>query len=173
MFHTYSVEYRTFASRPTMFNSMTAGQGEKCSEWENVFPPSLVSTFFSLPTRIEKGFLLLSCKIRVPFLFISKSTSLSIFSLFVCCICFIHDLNFGKDKLQQSNIKCDFLGYSHLQKGCKYYYLTTNKHLFLVDVTFCEDSPYFSVQIPSIKTLWLYQFLLFLLHKSPPSSSGL
>jgi len=60
------------------------------------------------------------------------------------CTCFVHDLSPGLDKLSARAIKCVFLGYSHLQNGYKCYSPSTRRYYMSVDVTFFEDTPFFS-----------------------------
>ena len=60
------------------------------------------------------------------------------------CTCFVHDLSPGLDKLSVRSIKCVFLGYSRLQKGYKCYSPTTKRYYMSADVTFFEDTPFFS-----------------------------
>ncbi|RVW79062.1 Retrovirus-related Pol polyprotein from transposon TNT 1-94 [Vitis vinifera] len=60
------------------------------------------------------------------------------------CTCFIHTLTPGQDKLSAKAMKCIFLGYSRLQKGYHCYSPDTHHYFLSVDVTFFEDSPFFS-----------------------------
>ena len=60
------------------------------------------------------------------------------------CTCFVHILTPGQDKLSAKATKCIFLGYSRLQKGYRCYSLQTHRYFLSVDVTFFEDSPFFS-----------------------------
>ena len=39
------------------------------------------------------------------------------------CVCFVHILTTGQDKLLVKDTKCVFLGYSHLQNGYRFYSL--------------------------------------------------
>ena len=57
---------------------------------------------------------------------------------------FVHTLTPGQDKLSAKATKCIFLGYSRLQKGYRSYSPDTHHYLLSVDVTFFEDSPFFS-----------------------------
>ena len=50
----------------------------------------------------------------------------------------------GQDKLSAKAMKCLFLGYSRLQKGYRCYSSETHRYFFSADVTFFEDSPFFS-----------------------------
>ena len=60
------------------------------------------------------------------------------------CTCFVHILTPGKDKLSAKATKCIFLGYSRLQKGYRCYSPQTHRYFLSADVTFFEDSPFFS-----------------------------
>ena len=67
------------------------------------------------------------------------------------CVCFVHILTPGQDKLSAKATKCVFLGYSCLQRGYRCYSPDTNRYFIFVDVTFFEDSPFFfSVVHPSV-----------------------
>ncbi|RVW34472.1 Retrovirus-related Pol polyprotein from transposon RE2 [Vitis vinifera] len=48
------------------------------------------------------------------------------------------------DKLSAKATKCIFLGYSRLQKGYRCYSSETHRYFLSADVTFFEDSPFFS-----------------------------
>nr|CAN82683.1 hypothetical protein VITISV_000483 [Vitis vinifera] len=48
------------------------------------------------------------------------------------------------DKLSTKATKCIFLGYSRLQKGYRCYSSETHRYFLSADVTFFEDSPFFS-----------------------------
>ena len=60
------------------------------------------------------------------------------------CTCFVHILTLGQDKLSTKATKCIFLGYSRLQKGYRCYSPQTHRYLLSADVTFFDDSPFFS-----------------------------
>ena len=60
------------------------------------------------------------------------------------CVCFVHILTPGQDKLSAKATKCVFLGYSPLQRGYRCYSTVTNQYFIYVDVTFFEDSSFFS-----------------------------
>ncbi|KAL6329152.1 hypothetical protein AAG906_011606 [Vitis piasezkii] len=60
------------------------------------------------------------------------------------CTCFVHTLTPGQDKLSAKAMKCIFLGYSRLQKGYHCYSPDTHHYFLSIDVTFFEDSPFFS-----------------------------
>ncbi|RVW51219.1 Retrovirus-related Pol polyprotein from transposon TNT 1-94 [Vitis vinifera] len=61
-----------------------------------------------------------------------------------CCTCFVHILTLGQDKLSAKATKCIFLGYSKLQKGYCCYSSETHRYFLSADVTFFDDSPFFS-----------------------------
>ncbi|RVX13347.1 Retrovirus-related Pol polyprotein from transposon RE2 [Vitis vinifera] len=60
------------------------------------------------------------------------------------CTCFVHTLTPGQDKLSAKAMKCIFLGYSRLQKGYRCSSPNTHRYFLSADVTFFEDSPFFS-----------------------------
>ena len=60
------------------------------------------------------------------------------------CTCFVHILTPEQDKLSAKATKCIFLGYSRLQKGYHCYSPQTHQLFLCTDVTFFEDSPFFS-----------------------------
>ena len=60
------------------------------------------------------------------------------------CTCFVHILTPGQDKLSAKATKCIFLGYCRLQKGYHCYSPQTHRYFLSTDVTFFEDSPFFS-----------------------------
>ena len=60
------------------------------------------------------------------------------------CICFVHILTPGQDKLSGKATKCVFLGYSRLYRGYRCYSPDTNRYFIFADVTFFEDSSFFS-----------------------------
>ncbi|RVW32653.1 putative mitochondrial protein [Vitis vinifera] len=55
-----------------------------------------------------------------------------------------------RDKLSAKAMKCLFLGYSRLQKGYRCYSLETHRYFISSDVTFFEDSPFFSTTSESL-----------------------
>ncbi|RVW36769.1 Retrovirus-related Pol polyprotein from transposon RE1 [Vitis vinifera] len=69
------------------------------------------------------------------------------------CTCFVYILTPGQDKLSAKAMKCLFLGYSRLQKGCRCYSLETHQYFISADVTFFEDSPFFSTTSESLPVL--------------------
>ena len=73
------------------------------------------------------------------------------------CTCFVHDLSPGLDKLSARSVKCVFLGYSCLQKGYKCYSPTTKRYYMFADVTFFEDTLFFS---PSVDHPYSFQEVL-------------
>ena len=60
------------------------------------------------------------------------------------CVCFVHILTPRHDKLSAKATKCVFLGYSRLQSGYRCYATVTNRYFISADVTFFEDSSFFS-----------------------------
>ena len=67
------------------------------------------------------------------------------------CICFVHNLTPGQDKLSAKVTKCVFLSYSRFQMGYRCYSPDTNRYFISTDVTFFEDSPFFSCAVrPSV-----------------------
>ena len=67
------------------------------------------------------------------------------------CVCFVHILTHGQDKLSTKATKCVFLGYSPLQRGYRCYSPDTNRYFISIDVTFLENSFFFSFEArPSI-----------------------
>ena len=67
------------------------------------------------------------------------------------CVCFVHILTPGQDKLSAKATKCVFLGYFPLQRGYCCYSPDTNRYFISADVTFFEDSPFFSSAVrPSV-----------------------
>ena len=62
------------------------------------------------------------------------------------CVCFVHILNPGQDKLSAKATKCVFLDYSQLQRGYKCYSTDTNRYFISADVTFFESSFFFSFE---------------------------
>nr|CAN69691.1 hypothetical protein VITISV_026777 [Vitis vinifera] len=66
------------------------------------------------------------------------------------CTYFVHILTPVQDKLSAKAMKCLFLGYSRLQKGYRCYSLETHRYFISADVTFFEDSPFFSTTSESL-----------------------
>ncbi|RVW46759.1 Retrovirus-related Pol polyprotein from transposon RE2 [Vitis vinifera] len=60
------------------------------------------------------------------------------------------------DKLSAKAMKCLFLGYSRLQKGYRCYSLETHRYFISADVTFFEDSPFFSTTSESLPVSEVY-----------------
>ncbi|KAJ9689323.1 hypothetical protein PVL29_014817 [Vitis rotundifolia] len=58
--------------------------------------------------------------------------------------CFVRTLTLRQDKLSAKATKCIFLGYSRLQKGYRCYSPDTHRYFLSADVTFFEDSSFFS-----------------------------
>ncbi|RVX02349.1 Retrovirus-related Pol polyprotein from transposon RE1 [Vitis vinifera] len=71
------------------------------------------------------------------------------------CTCFVHILTPGQDKLSAKATKCIFLGCSRLQKGYRCYSFETHRYFLSADVTFFEDSPFFSTSesLPDFEVL--------------------
>ena len=65
------------------------------------------------------------------------------------CVCYVHILGLGSDKLDPRSIKCVFLGYSRTQKGNKCYSPTLRRCFISADVTFDESQSYFSHLVAS------------------------
>ena len=65
------------------------------------------------------------------------------------CVCFVHILTPGQDILSTKATKCVFLGYSRLQRGYRCYFPDTNRCFISADVTFFEDSSFFSLAMRS------------------------
>ncbi|KOM46148.1 hypothetical protein LR48_Vigan06g145400 [Vigna angularis] len=59
------------------------------------------------------------------------------------CMCFVHNVSPGLDKLSLKAIKCVFFGYSCLQKCYKCYSPSTKRYYMSADVTFFEHTPFF------------------------------
>ncbi|RVW28520.1 hypothetical protein CK203_100568 [Vitis vinifera] len=64
-----------------------------------------------------------------------------------------------RDKLSARATKCIFLGYSRLQKGYRCYSSETHRYFLSADVTFFEDSPFFSTS-ESLPVSEVYPFPL-------------
>ena len=60
------------------------------------------------------------------------------------CVCFVHILTPGQDKLSAKATKYVFLGYFPRQRGYRCYSPDTNRYFISADVTFFEDSSFFS-----------------------------
>ena len=56
------------------------------------------------------------------------------------CVCFVHILTLGQDKLSVKATECVFLGYSRLQRGYRCYSPDINRYFISAEVTFFEDS---------------------------------
>ncbi|RVW96915.1 Retrovirus-related Pol polyprotein from transposon TNT 1-94 [Vitis vinifera] len=82
------------------------------------------------------------------------------------CTCFVHILTPGQDKLSAKAMKCLFLGYSRLQKGYRCYSLETHRYFISADVTFFEDSPFFSTTFESLPVSEVLPILIV----SPPDA---
>ena len=64
------------------------------------------------------------------------------------CVCFVHILTLGQDKLSAKAMKSVFLGYSRLQRGYHCYSLDTLRYFVFADVTFFENSSMFPINHP-------------------------
>ena len=64
------------------------------------------------------------------------------------CICFVHNLTPGQDKLSAKATKCVFLGYSRLQRGYRCYSPDTYRYFVSIDVSFSENSSMFPITHP-------------------------
>ena len=60
------------------------------------------------------------------------------------CECFVHILTPRQHKLSAKATKCVFLGYSRLQRSYRCYSPDINRYFISVDITFFEDSSFFS-----------------------------
>ena len=65
------------------------------------------------------------------------------------CVCYVHILGLGSDKLDPRFIKCVFLRYSCTQKGYRCYSPTLWRRFISADVTYDESQSYFSHSITS------------------------
>ena len=88
------------------------------------------------------------------------------------CVCFVHILTHGQNKLSAKATKCVFLGYSRLQRGYRGYSPDTNRYFIFADVTFFEDSPFFSSVVrPSVPNVLSIPLVLPCLDfPSPPTN---
>ena len=89
------------------------------------------------------------------------------------CVCFVHILTPGQDKLSTKATKCVFLGYSRLQRGYCYYSPNTHRYFVSADVTFlrtllCSLLPtqpfLMSYLYPFFIPSWIHLMYLRLLH---------
>ncbi|XP_059654330.1 uncharacterized protein LOC132301059 [Cornus florida] len=60
------------------------------------------------------------------------------------CVCYVHNLGPGFDKLDPRATNCVSLGYSRSYKGYCCYGPVSQRYFISADVTFCESIPYFS-----------------------------
>ena len=65
------------------------------------------------------------------------------------CVTFVQDHSPSLSKLAPRALKGVFVGYSRTQKGYRVYFPDTRCYMTSVDVTFHEDSPFFSPPSPS------------------------
>ena len=66
------------------------------------------------------------------------------------CVCFVHILTPGQDKLSVKATKCVFLDYSRLQSGYRCYSPDINCYFISANVTFFKDSSFSSTAHPLI-----------------------
>ena len=64
------------------------------------------------------------------------------------CVCFVHILTPGQDKLTAKATKCVFLDYSKLQRSYRCYSSDTHRYFVFADVTFFENSSIFPINHP-------------------------
>ena len=80
------------------------------------------------------------------------SPTSSLFSLppqVLGCVAFVQDHSPSLSKLSPRALKGVFVGYSRTQKGYRLYFPYTHRYMTSADVTFHEDSPFFSPPSPS------------------------
>ena len=65
------------------------------------------------------------------------------------CVAFVQDHSPSLSKLAPRALKGVFVGYSRTQKGYQVYFPDTHRYMISADVTFHEDSPFFSPPSPS------------------------
>ena len=65
------------------------------------------------------------------------------------CVAFVQDHSPSLSKLAPRALKGVFVGYSRTQKGYRVYFPDTRRYMTSADVTFHEDSPFFSPPSPS------------------------
>ena len=85
------------------------------------------------------------------------------------CVYFVHILTPGQDKLSVNATKCVFLGYSRLQRGYRCYSPDINRYFIYADVSFLENSSFFSFATVflcrmSYHFLLSYHLQIYLLH---------
>ena len=76
------------------------------------------------------------------------------------CVCFVHILTTGQDKLSAKATKCVFLGYSRLQRDYHCYSPNINRYFIFANVTFFEDSSFSSVAHPPVSNVLYIPFVL-------------
>jgi hypothetical protein len=81
-------------------------------------------------------------------LFWSSSPSFSLPLKVFGCVCYVHNLGPGYDKLDPHDTKCVFLGYSTTQKGYRCYSPPRHRYFTSDNVTFVEFVPYFPITTP-------------------------
>ena len=83
------------------------------------------------------------------------------------CVCFVHILNPGQDKLSTKATKCVFLGYSQLQRGYRCYSPDTYRYFVPSDVTFFENSSMVPINHPPSSYVISLAFLYPVSNTSP------
>ena len=71
------------------------------------------------------------------------------------CVCFVHILTLGQDKLLGKATKCVFLGYSWLQRGYRCYSPDIHRYFVSANVTFFEKSMFPITHLPSFDVISL------------------
>ncbi|KAL0556045.1 hypothetical protein IC582_004550 [Cucumis melo] len=61
------------------------------------------------------------------------------------CTAYVHNFDPNQTKFTPRAQACVFVGYPHHQRGYKYFHPPSRKYFVTMDVTFCENRPYFSV----------------------------
>ena len=66
---------------------------------------------------------------------------------------FVQDVCPQVSKLDPKSLKCIFVGYSRVYKGCKCYYSTLRCYFVSTDVALFETTPF---SLPSTVTIWMH-----------------
>ncbi|TYK24437.1 reverse transcriptase [Cucumis melo var. makuwa] len=61
------------------------------------------------------------------------------------CTAYVHNFDPNQTKFTPRAQACVFVGYPHHQRGYKYFHPPSRKYFVTMDVTFCENRPYFPV----------------------------
>ena len=86
------------------------------------------------------------------------------------CVCFVHILTPRQDKLSAKATKCVFLGYSHRHRGYCCYSPDINRYFISINVTFFENSSFFSSAArPAISNVLSIPLVLPFPVPSPPT----